>query len=413
MTSQIQFRLVSDILDKLTSNDVLKNNIIDDIKKDLNKYNLIEKRYDINVINDYNFLFLKYITYFITNDIKSENYYKNFDMLISYNDVMLKIFDATYRLYIFDENSFLSPLDVIFLGGKDLSYFDIYFNKDYSIKLKEYFNNLIAPSYYKMISKENDKIYRLLLEDSNFSYSLQKRTINVEIINRITPKYIDKIIINIRRDKNEAIIINLIRHILEDALKEYFIDLLLSNNISAINPVMEREFLSFKLKNYIRYYFQFFIRGFDKKYDNLIKELNDSKVFNDAYKSLTNNSLITSIELIISEAREMLDYAKRNKIKRKNEFLNYIIFYSKLKEMIYGIKARFNKNYKVIKELVLDIEDYAKHIGISKNDLSELSNLGMINTNNKNNCAKNNLLMLIEKRYIIKTNDKLSVVNSF
>ena len=81
--------------------------------------------------------------------------------------------------------------------------------------------------------------------------------------------------------------------------------------------------------------------------------------------------------------------------------------------MIYGIKARFNKNYKVIKELVLDIEDYAKYIGISKNDLSELSNLGMINTNNKNNCAKNNLLMLIEKRYIIKTNDKLSVVNSF
>jgi hypothetical protein len=326
---------------------------------------------------------------------------------------MLKIFDATYRLYIFDENSFLSPLDVIFLGGKDLSYFDIYFNKDSIIKLKEYFNNLIAPSYYKMISKENDKIYRLLLEDSNFSYSLQKRTINVEIINRITPKYIDKIIINIKRDKNEAIIINLIRHILEDALKEYFIDLLLSNNISAINPVMEREFLSFKLKNYIRYYFQFFIRGFDKKYDNLIKELNDNKVFNDAYKSLTNNSLITSIELIISEAREMLDYAKRNKIKRKNEFLNYIIFYSKLKEMIYGIKARFNKNYKVIKELVLDIEDYAKYIGISKNDLSELSNLGMINTNNKNNCAKNNLLMLIEKRYIIKTNDKFSVVNSF
>ena len=41
MTSQIQFRLVSDILDKLTSNDVLKNNIIDDIKKDLNKYNII------------------------------------------------------------------------------------------------------------------------------------------------------------------------------------------------------------------------------------------------------------------------------------------------------------------------------------------------------------------------------------
>ena len=103
MISQIQFRLVSDILDKLTSNDSLKNNIIDDIKKDLNKYNLIEKRYDINVINDYNFLFLKYITYFITNDIKSENYYKNFDMLISYNDIMLKIFDATYRLYIYNK----------------------------------------------------------------------------------------------------------------------------------------------------------------------------------------------------------------------------------------------------------------------------------------------------------------------
>ena len=107
--------------------------------------------------------------------------------------------------------------------------------------------------------------------------------------------------------------------------KYSFKSLLVEKNILDDNLEEKYMKMSAILREYIEFYFEVSIRCFNKKYDNILKVINESELLNEVLEELTSNldsklSLSKKLEI----ARNQFDYAKRNKIKLEEEFMKYI-----------------------------------------------------------------------------------------
>ena len=421
MDKQIQEMMFDIIISEYLSMECFKeidNNINvklkDYIFASLEHFTYVDKEKDSLVVKAYNDFFLRFLDVFVLTNKEDEKTPKIEEKIRSYNKMTLRLFDCSYRLMIYDENSFLSPIDNIYLGGLDLSFFEKYFLDIPSFQRFELnLEGFQMDEEYQSLGFLNDKLYKLLLQKAQFDDIVQKRTINADIIIKLVPSINERILRNLYKDKDEVFYLNLIKTIVTEVAKYSFKSLLVEKNILDDNLEEKYMKMSAILREYIEFYFEVSIRCFNKKYDNILKVINESELLNEVLEELTSNldsklSLSKKLEI----ARNQFDYAKRNKIKLEEEFMKYIIFYNELKNKNSNFKAIFNKTYKEIRELINDIEAYSLEIGISKDRLMELSK----NEKEKNLCDKTyalkNIDVLIKMNFITKEDNKLKVLYS-